>query len=63
MLSEQKALHLTLERKSACQRLLHLIDVGVPHLGEETEGRRRVWVVYRKLDPSLEVTVMLYIYT
>lgn len=32
---------------------LHLVDVWVPHLGEESEGRRGVWVVYRELDPSL----------
>ena len=33
--------------------ILHLIDVGVPHLGEEPEGRWGVRVVYRELDPSL----------
>lgn len=32
---------------------LYLINVGVPHLGEEAEGRWGVWVVYGELDPSL----------
>ncbi len=40
--------------ESQYRMLLHLINVGVPHLGEEPEGRWRVWVVYRELDPSLE---------
>lgn len=31
----------------------HLIDVRVPHLGEEPEGRRRIWIIYRELDSSL----------
>lgn len=31
----------------------HLINVGVPHLGEEAEGRRGVRVVYWELDVSL----------
>lgn len=34
--------------------IFHLIDVWVPHLSEETEGRRRVRVVNGELDPSLE---------
>lgn len=34
--------------------IFYLINVGVPHLGEEAEGRRGVWVVYGELDPSLE---------
>lgn len=33
--------------------VFHLIDVGVPHLGEEPEGRRGIWVIYRELDSSL----------
>ena len=33
--------------------ILYLIDVGVPHLGEEPEGWWGVWVVYRELDPRL----------
>lgn len=33
--------------------ILHLIDVGVPHLGEEAEGRWGVWIIYRELDSSL----------
>lgn len=31
----------------------YLIDVGVPHLGEETKGRWRVGVVNGELDTSL----------
>lgn len=34
--------------------ILHLVDIGVPHLGEEPEGRWGIWIVYRELDPSLE---------
>lgn len=34
-------------------RKLHLIDVGVPHLGEEPEGGWGVWIIYGELDPSL----------
>lgn len=30
-----------------------LIDVGVPHFGEEADGRRRVRVVRRELDVCL----------
>lgn len=40
----------------------HLIDVGVPHLGEEPEGRWGVWVVNRELDPSLGHTTGLYMW-
>ena len=32
----------------------YLVDVGVPHLGEEAEGRGRVGVVDGELDPSLQ---------
>lgn len=31
----------------------HLINVWVPHLGKESEGRRRVWVVNRKFYMGL----------
>lgn len=32
---------------------LHLINVGVPHLGEKPESRWGVRIIYRELDPSL----------
>lgn len=32
----------------------NLIDVGMPHLGEESEGRRGVWVVNGEFDACLE---------
>lgn len=35
-------------------KMFHLINVGVPHLGEEAESWWRVWVVNWKLDVSLE---------
>lgn len=34
--------------------LINLINVGMPHLGEESEGRRRVWVVDGEFDTCLE---------
>lgn len=34
----------------------HLIDVGVPHLAQEPEGRWGVWVINRELDESLHRT-------
>lgn len=34
-------------------KMFHLVNVGVPHLGEEAEGWRGVWVVNWKLDVSL----------
>lgn len=34
--------------------LSHLIDVGVPHLAQEPEGRWGVWVINRELDQSLQ---------
>lgn len=37
-----------------------LIDVWVPHLGEEPEGGWGVRVVYRELDPSLGCKTGLY---
>lgn len=33
--------------------VLHLIDVGVPHLGEEPEGWWGIGIIYRKLNSSL----------
>lgn len=33
----------------------YLINVRVPHFGEEAESRWRVWVVDGELDPSLRV--------
>lgn len=33
--------------------VLHLIDVGVPHLGEEPEGRWGIGIIYRELNSSL----------
>lgn len=38
---------------SCADMVFHLIDVGVPHLGEEPEGRRGIWIIYRELDSSL----------
>lgn len=32
----------------------HLIDVGVPHLAQEPEGRWGVRVINRELDQSLQ---------
>lgn len=34
--------------------MINLINVGMPHLGEESEGRRRVWVVDGEFDTCLE---------
>lgn len=34
--------------------ILHLIDIGVPHLTKELEGRWGVWVINRELDLSLD---------
>lgn len=34
--------------------ILHLIDIGVPHLTKELEGRWGVWIIKRELDLSLE---------
>lgn len=46
-------------------KAFHLVDVGVPHLGEEPEGRWGVWVVYRELDPSLrhKTGIYMWLYT
>ncbi len=38
--------------KDKC-KMFHLVDVGVPHLGEEAEGWWGVWVVNGELDVSL----------
>lgn len=35
-------------------KMFYLVDVRVPHLGEEAEGRRRVRVVDRELYVSLQ---------
>lgn len=35
--------------------ILYLIDVWMPHLSEESEGRWGVWVVNRELDASLGI--------
>lgn len=34
--------------------MTNLINVGVPHLGEEAKGRWGVWVINWELDVSLE---------
>ena len=46
----------------SCTGLSYLVNVGVPHFGEEAESRWRVWVVDGELDPSLRATRHIYLH-